>query len=219
MSPKELFLPLHDWRSALFRADTPAIGRFTQQLDAGLPSGWSRDSDHERTRPRPDRIRCYLFDRPGDASVRVSFQLVTPSRVRTGAVQLLRHPPQGPAARIGELVAGFANGHVLPAAAATGVRCTNPSFGPRSAVTPAAETLLTRLADTADGEWPFGDRATELWDELVSCCLSEHVAIDRGELARWLEDSGWGPGDAEAITDRFFADSEWLAKRLAVAAP
>lgn len=219
MPPNDPFLPLRNWRSTLFRGDKPDIDQFIQELDARLPTGWSRDSDYERQRQRPDRIRCYEFDRPGDASVRVWLQLVTPTRVRAGAVQLLRHPPQGQAVRIGELVADFANGHVLPAAAAAGVRDSNPSFGPRSAVTPAADMLFTRLADTADGEWPLRDRAQGVWDELVSCCLSEQVAIDRTELTKWLADSGWEQGAAGAITERFFADSEWLAKRMAVAAP
>jgi hypothetical protein len=219
MPPNDPFLPLHNWRSTLFRGDKPVIDRFIQQLDANLPAGWSRDSDYERARQRPDRLRCYLFERPGDASVRLWLQLVTPTRVRAGAVQLLRHPPQGQSARTGELVADFANGHVLPAAAATGVRYSNPSFGPRSAVTPAAEMLFTRLADTADGEWPLQDPAQGVWDELVSCCLAEQVAIDRTELTKWLADSGWAQVAAQAMTEWFFADAEWLAKRLAVVAP
>lgn len=213
------FLPLRNWRSTLFRGDEPVIDRFIQQLDVRLPAGWSRDSEYERQRQRPDRIRCYLFDQPGDASIRVWLQLVTRTRVRAGAVQLLRHPPQGQSARIGELVADFANGHVLPAAAASGVRSTNPSFGPRSAVTPAADMLFIRLADTADGEWPLGGHAQGVWDELISCCLSEQVAIDRTELTKWLADSGWEQGAAAAIAERFFADAEWLAKQLAVTAP
>jgi hypothetical protein len=44
------------------------------------------------------------------------------------------------------------------------------------------------------------------------------VAIDRTELTKWLADSGWEPATAEAIAEQFFADSEWLAKRLALAA-
>jgi hypothetical protein len=219
MSLNDPFLPLRTWRSTLFRGDARAIDQFIQQINAKLPAGWRRDTDYEQERQRPDRIRCYLFDQPGDASVRVWLQLVTPTRVRAGAVQLLRHPPQGQSARIGELVADFANGHVLPAAAATGVRHTNPSFGPRSAVTPAADMLFTQLADTADGAWPLIHHAQRVWDELVSCCLSEQVAIDRTELTKWLADSGWEQGAAESITERFFADAEWLAKRLAVTAP
>ena len=194
MPPNDPFLPLRNWRSMLFRGDKPGIDRFMQQLDAKMPAGWSRDSSYERQRQRPDRIRSYLFDQPGDASVRVWVQLVTPTRVRAGDVQLLRHPPLGHSARIGELVADFASGHVLPAAATSGVRCTNPSFGPRSAVTLAADMLFTQLANTADGEWPFGDRTQGVWEELVSCCLSEQVAIDRTELTKWLADSGWEQG-------------------------
>jgi len=213
------FLPLHNWRSTLFRGDKSVIDRFIQQLDARLPAGWSRDSDYERKRQHPDRIRCYLFDQPGDASVRVWLQLVSPTRVRAGAVQLLRHPPQGQSTRIGGLVADFANSHVQPAAAATGVRYANPSFGPRSSITPAADMLFTKLADTADGEWPLLDHAQAVWDELVTCCLSEQVAVDRTELTKWLADSGWEQVAAESLTERFFADSDWLAKRLAVAAP
>ena len=79
--------------------------------------------------------------------------------------------------------------------------------------------LFTRFADTADGEWPLTDRAQGLWDELVSGCLAEQVAIDRAELGRWLADSGWEQEAVTALADRFFADSEWLAKRLAVMAP
>ena len=79
--------------------------------------------------------------------------------------------------------------------------------------------LFTRFADTADGKWPLTDQAQELWDELVSSCLAEQVAIDRDELEQWLADSGWEREAATAIADRFFADSEWLAKRLAVMAP
>ena len=132
---------------------------------------------------------------------------------------MLCHPPSDDAARIGRLVAEFADGCVLPAASAAGARCTRPALGPRSAVTPAAEMLFTRFADTADGEWPLTDRAQGLWDELVSGCLAEQVAIDRAELGRWLADSGWEQEAVTALADRFFADSEWLAKRLAVMAP
>ena len=79
--------------------------------------------------------------------------------------------------------------------------------------------LFNRFADTADGEWPLTDRVQELWDELVSGCLAEQVGIDRAELGQWLADSGWEPEAATALADRFFADSQWLAKRLAVMAP
>jgi hypothetical protein len=168
---------------------------------------------------RPDRIRSYLFDRLGDAAVRVWLERVTATRVRGGPVEVLRHPPSGDAGRIVRLVADFADGWVLPAASAAGARSTRPAFGPRSAVTLAAEMLFTQLADTADGEWPFTDRVQELWDELVSTGLAEHVGIDRGELRQWLEDSGWEPEPAAALTDRLYADAEWLAKRLAVMAP
>jgi hypothetical protein len=79
--------------------------------------------------------------------------------------------------------------------------------------------LFTRLADTADGEWPLTDRAQGLWDELVSVCLAEQVALDRAELCRWFVDSGWEQEEVTALAGRFFADSDWLAKRLAVLAP
>jgi hypothetical protein len=79
--------------------------------------------------------------------------------------------------------------------------------------------LFTRFADTADGEWPPTDRAQRPWDELVSGCLTEQVAIDRDELVRWLLDSGWEQETVTQIADRFFAESEWLARRLAVTAP
>ena len=81
MPSNDPFLPLRNWRSTLFRGDKPVIDRFIQQLDARLPAGWSRNSDYERARQRPDRLRCYLFDRPGDASVRLWLQLVA---VETG---------------------------------------------------------------------------------------------------------------------------------------
>jgi hypothetical protein len=213
------FVPLRDWRSSLYRGDPDAVDRFLDGIDATLFGGWVRDRDYERARSRPDRIRCYVFDRPGDAALQVWLQRVTAARVRGGPVQVLRHPPSGDAARIGRLVAEFTDGCVLPGANAASVRCTRPAFGPRSALTPAAEMLFNRFADTADGEWPLTDRAQQLWDELVSGCLAEQVAIDRAELSRWLADSGWEQEAVTALADRFFADSEWLAKRLAVMAP
>ena len=213
------FVPLRDWRTSLYRGDPAVLDRFLDAIDATLPPGWVRDREYERTRLRSDRIRCYLFDRAGDAAVRVWLQRVTATRVRGGPVQVLRHPPSGDAGRIGRLIGEFAEGCVLPAASAAGSRCTRPAFGSRSAVTPAVEMLFTRLADTADGEWPLTDRVQGLWDELVSDCLAEQVAIDRAELGRWLADSGWEQEAAAALPDRFFVDSEWLAKRLAVMAP
>ena len=219
MAGVDPFIPLRDWRSSLYRGDPAAIDRFLDAIDATLAPGCVRDSEYERTRLRPDRIRCYLFDRTGDAAVRVCLQRVTTTRVRGGPVQVLIHPPSGDAGRIARLVAEFDGGCVLPAASAAGARGTRPAFGPRSAVTPGAELLFTRFADTADGEWPLTDRAQGLWDELVSGCLAEQVAIDRDELVRWLVDSGWEQEDVTPIADRFFADSEWLAKRLAVTAP
>jgi hypothetical protein len=79
--------------------------------------------------------------------------------------------------------------------------------------------LFTQFADTADGEWPLVGRVRGLWDELISECLAEQVAIDRGELGRWLAASGWAQEAVQALAEQFFADSEWLAKRLAVMAP
>jgi hypothetical protein len=181
--------------------------------------GWVRDREYERTRLQPDRIRCTMFDRAGDAAVRVWLQRVTATRVRGGPVEVLRHPPSGDAGRIVRLVAEFADGCVLPAASTAGVRCTRPAFGPRSALTTVAEMLFTQLADTADGQWPLTDQAQALWDELISVGLAEQVAIDRAELVRWLADSGWEQEAGTAIAERFFADSEWLARRLAVMAP
>jgi hypothetical protein len=219
MAMVDPFIPLRDWRSSLYRSAPAVIDRFLDVIDATLSPGWVRDSDYERTRLRPDRIRCYLFDRAGDAAVRVWLQRVTVTRVRGGPVQVLRHPPWGDAGRIGRLVAEFADGCVLPAAGTADARCTRPAFGPRSAVTPAAEMQFTQFADTADGKWPLTDQAQRSWDELVSGCLAERVAIDRDELVRWLADSGWEPEAVTLIADRFFADSQWLAKRLAVTAP
>jgi hypothetical protein len=212
------FIPLRDWRSSLYRGDSTVIDRFLDGMDATLLLSWVRDREYERTRLRPDRIRCFMFDAEGDAAVRVWLQRVTETRMRGGPVQVLRHPSSEESGRIGRLVAEFANGCVLPAASAAGARCTRPAFGPQSAVTPAAEMLFTRLADTADGEWPLTDRVQGLWDELVSVCLAEQVAIDRAELYRWFADSGWEQEEVTALADRFFADSEWLAKRLAVMA-
>jgi hypothetical protein len=219
MAVADNFVPLSDWRTSLYRGASAVVDRFLDAIEATLLPDWVRDHDYERTRFRQDRIRCYMFDRAGDAAVRVWLQRVTATRVRGGPVEVLRHPPSGDAGRIGRLVAEFADGCVLSAARASGIRCTRPAFGPRSAVTSAAEMLFTRLADTADGEWPLTDRAQGLWDELVSGCLAEQVAIDRAELGRWLADSGWEQEAATALADRFFADSEWLAKRLAVMAP
>jgi hypothetical protein len=219
MAVVDPFAPLRDWRASLYRGVSAVMDRFLDAIDATVSPGWLRDREYERTRLRPDRIRCYMYDRPGDAAVRVCLQRVTTTRVRGGPVQVLSHPPSGDAGRIARLVAEFDAGCVLPAASAAGALCTRPAFGPRSAVTPAAEMLFTRFADTADGEWPLTDRAQGLWDELVSVCLAEQVAIDRAELGRWLADSGWEQEAVAALADRFFADSEWLAKRLAVMAP
>ena len=217
MAAVDPFVPLREWRISLYRGDLVAVDRFLEAIDATLLSGWLRDSEYERTRPRPDRIRCYLYDVAGDAAVRVWLQLGTATRLRGGPVQLLRQSPLSGTERIGQLVTQVIDSWVLPAARAAGVQFTRPAFGPRSAITPAAEMLFTRLADTADGEWPLADQAQVLWDELISSCLAEQVAIDRTELETWLADSGWRQAAVTSIAERFFADSEWLAKRLAVA--
>ena len=214
MSAVDPFAPLRDWRSSLYRGDPAVIDKFLDRIDATLPAGWVRESDYERARLRPDRIRCYLFDRTGDAAVRAWLQRVTAARVRGGPVQVLRHPPSADVGRIGQLVAEFADACVLPAASAAGAHCTRPAFGSRSAVTPTAEMLFTRLADAADGRWPLEGQAQGLWDEFVSGCLAEQVAIDRSELEHWLAQSGWEDAATTQIADRFFKDSEWLAKQL-----
>lgn len=211
-------VPIRDWRTSLFRGAQKDVDAFQDEIDTKLPRDWVRDVRYEATRPRPDRIRCYIFDQAGDAAVRVWLQRVTATRMRGGPVQLIRHPQAANAGRPGELVAKFADDCVLPAAGASGVIRTQPAFGPRSAVTSAAEMLFTRFADTADGEWPFTPRTKALWDELVSTCLAEEVAIDRTELFQWLEDSGWSREAAAALSTLFFDDSEWLARRLAAIA-
>jgi hypothetical protein len=211
------FNVLRDWRLALYRGDAAVVDRFLGEIDAALPNGWARDPAYEQTRLKPDRVRCYLFDRGSDAAVRVWLQRVTSTRVRGGPVQVLRHPLTGDTGQIGKLVADFAAASVLPAVTAAGISQSRPMFGPRSALTTAAEMLFTQLADRADGKWPL-DQETGLWDELISTCLAENVAIDRADLIKWLEDSGWKQAAVPQIADRFFTDSEVLAKRLAVQA-
>ncbi len=199
MTMIDQFAPLREWRAALYRGAANIVSRFLELIDATLPSGWIRDSEYERTRTRPDRIRCYLFDRTGDASVRLWLQRVSATRVRGGPVQLIRHAASDEPGRVALLVAEFGTGCVLPATAKTGVRFTRPVFGLGSVLTPAAEMLFIRFADTADGEWPLTDQAEGLWDQLVSGCLTEQVAIGRAELSRWLADSGW---EQAAVTAR-----------------
>lgn len=219
MPADDPFLPLHDWRRSLYRGDPPVVDQFLSAIDAALPADWMRDHPYEQSRPRHDRVRCYLFDRAGDAAVRVWLDRVTRTRVRGGPVQILRHPPSGDAERIARLVAEFADGCVLAAASMACVRRTRPAFGPRSSVSSAAETLLTQFADTLDGQWPLPDAARELWDELIAGCLAEHVAIDRAELEKWLTESGWERAAVAHVADQFFADSRRLAKWMAVTAP
>jgi hypothetical protein len=216
MSAVDPFVPLREWRTSLYRGDPIAVDRFLASIDTTLLTGWVRELEYERKRLRPDQIRCYLYDRAGDAVVRVWLQLVTATRVRGGPVQLLHQSPSSGTERVGQLVAEFADACVLPAARSASIQCTRPAFGPRSAITPSAEMLFAQLADTADGKWPLADQPQLLWDELISNCLAEHVAIDRIELEEWLADSGWKQEAVPSIVERFFSDSEWFAKRLAV---
>ena len=168
MAVVDPFISLRDWRSVcMYRVDPAVVDQFLAGIDATLLPGWVRDHEFERTRSRPDYVRCYMFDRPGDAALRVWLQRVTATRVRGGPVQVLRHPPSGDAVRIGRLVAEFADGCVLSAASAAGVRCTRPAFGPRSAITPAAEMLLPgsrtrtrRGVATTDREKGCGTRSS-----------------------------------------------------------
>ncbi len=212
------FVPLREWRSSLYRGNTVVIDQLLDKIDATLPSGWVRELAYEQTRPQTDRIRCYLFDQPGQVSLRLWLQRVTATRERGGPVQLLRHPPTGGNGQIGQLVASFADSCVVAAAKVVGADYTRPAFGTRSAITSDVEMLFTQLADTADGKWPLTGQAQRLWDELISTCLAEQIAIDRHELEEWLADSGWEKLAVASIAERFFADSEWLANRLAVSA-
>ena len=213
------FVSIQQWRSSLYCGASLAISRFLDGIDTGLLPGWARDLEYERSRLRPVRLRFYTYDQKGDAAVRVCLQQVTPTRVRGGPVQVLRHSLTGDTGQIGRLVAELVSGCVMPAASVNGIRYTRPTFGPRSVCTPNTEMLFNRLADIADGSWPLDDQAKKAWDELVSGCLAEHVAIDGAELCRWFAESGWTPDTSKVLTDHFFKDSEWLAQQLAVLAP
>ena len=100
MAVVDPFTPLRDWRASLYRGGSAVIDRFLDAIDTAILPGWVRDREYERTRSRADCIRCYRFDRPGDAAVRVGLQRVTATRVRGGPVQVLNHPPSGDAGRI-----------------------------------------------------------------------------------------------------------------------
>jgi len=89
------FIPLRDWRSSLYRGDPAVIDRFLDAIDATLSPAWVRDSGYERTRLRPDRIRCYLFDRWG-CGVRVWLQRVSATRVRGGPARCSDIRPRPP---------------------------------------------------------------------------------------------------------------------------
>jgi hypothetical protein len=43
--------------------------------------------------------------------------------------------------------------------------------------------------------------------------------LDKIELEKWLADSGWDEKAVSLIADLFFANSRWLAGRLATIAP
>src|SRR4051812_3850266 len=107
MAVVDPFAPLRDWRASLYRGGSAVIDRFLDAIDATVSPGWVRDREYERTRLRPDCIRCYMYDPAGDAAVRVWLQRVTATRVRGGPVQVLNHPPSGDAGRIARLVAEF----------------------------------------------------------------------------------------------------------------
>jgi hypothetical protein len=59
MAMVDPFFPLRDWQASLYRGDPAVIDRFLDAIDATLSPGWIRDHESERTRLRPDRIRCY----------------------------------------------------------------------------------------------------------------------------------------------------------------
>lgn len=218
MPTPDPFAALTDWRISLYRGAPEEIERFLERIDASLPSGWTRDRSYEAARAQPDHIRCFLFDQPADAVVRVWLQRVTNTRVRGGAVQVLRCPDAVGTRRIAELVESFADQCVLPAARMARLVCTRPKFGVLSALTSSIAMLFTRLADSANGEWPLTATRLDLWDDLILSCLSEHVAIDRGELQQWLKDSGWSAPHTAAIVEQFFHDSDLFARQQALIA-
>lgn len=218
MAKGDPFLPLREWRISLYRgaASPAAVDQFLSTIDATLPPGWVRDRESERKRPHSGRIRAYLFDQgPGDASVGLGLRRASETRVRGWSTDVLRPPPSGDAPRIARIVAEFTNGCVRPAADTAGVRCTRPAFSVRSHVPHGVNQLLNELADTADGEWPLPERAKCLWEEVISFGLEEQIALDRNDFIRWLADSGWEPAAAPAIAHKLFADSRWVAERLA----
>ena len=224
MAVVDPFVSLRDWRSLLYRGDPAVVDRFLDGIDATLSPGWVRDREYERTRSRRTGPHPLLHVRPGGgcggAGVAPAGDC-NPSARRPGPGAPPSALGRRGADRIGRLVAEFADGCVLPAARAAGVRCTRPAFGLRSAVTPAAEMLFTRFADTADGEWlaTHGADTRVVGRARLRLPGRAEVAIDRAELGRWLADSGWEQEAVTALAERFFADSEWLARRLAVMAP
>ena len=98
------FVSLCEWRFSLYRGNDVVIDTLLDKIDATLPAGWVRESTYEQTRPRTDRIRCYLFDRPSQASLRLWLQRVTEPGSVGGPVQLLRPSPTGGTGQIGQLV-------------------------------------------------------------------------------------------------------------------
>jgi hypothetical protein len=205
---------LHDWQSSLYRGNSGAIDGFLTEVESKLPMGWKRDPREEQRYALP--VRYYIFDQPNDALIGVLLRNTTKTRVRGDTVRVYRNPP-GPTERIGVLVAELADKCVLPAAKAVGVEHSRPRFGVRSVVTPAIESMLNQLADDADCVWPLPANTKDMWDDLISMSLAEHIALDRTEFQRWATDSGWSAPAASELVERFFADSLWLAKRLAVA--
>ena len=133
------FVPLTDWRASLVRGGPAAVDRFLDAIDATLPPGWIRDSEYERTRLRPDRIRCYLFDRAGDAAVRVWLQRVTATRVRGGPVPSQITEDYGAApvhvATVGDLPSGTRT-WTRDASGVTWVRVADASGGVRFHLSP-----------------------------------------------------------------------------------
>jgi hypothetical protein len=208
---------LNDWRTLLYRGSPSHLDRFLAAVDSTLPLGWKRDPSFEAQHLLT--ARCYAYDQPGDAVIGVLLNRTpSPTRLRGGVVRVYRNP-LGPTERIGALVGEIADTCVLPAAHAVGLQYARPRFGARSIITSVIESLFNQVADSADGVWPLPEIAKASWDDLISLGLAEQVAIDQQELERWAIENGWTQTAAAQLARQFFADSDWLARRMAVVAP
>ncbi len=209
------------WEHWRVEGSPPVLTTVLGNLDATLPSGWSRTSvggETEVSASSRGTVRHYqlaMDEQRGTWSVPIEHRYG--SELRAGYVTRQLPPGTTPGARfffpLSDLT-NFLDNCVRPAAAQAGATLRIPTVAERffAELPWEVREALTAFEGGARKRLPLTRAESEAWQAFVIAAKKSSGAADYGWLGEWLSERGWSENEADNLAKQFFDQLELLSR-------